>query len=281
MSTITPETEQRIRRIASRQNATLKELRRGFTTNAATDDGYCAIESLKTMEEAIRSGIRFKVVLFSESGLPKADRLLSQLSSKVEALAVPDEVFRSVVETESPQGVAALVKLPDFSLDQILQAKQRLIVIAVGIQDPGNLGTILRSAEAFGATGVLLAEKTVSRFNSKVVRASTGSIFRLPTVQVRLREALAKLHEAGVRLLGTSSHRGIPMDQTDLHSDCAIAIGNEGSGVPQEALAQMDELITIPHTNHVESLNAGIAASVILYEAARQRRVHHSSGGSK
>jgi TrmH family RNA methyltransferase len=250
----------------------VKELRRGFATNGATENGLCAIEGLKTIEEAIRSGIRFQVVVFSESGLAKAERLLSQLRASVEVLALPDEVFRSAVETESPQGVAALVKLPDFTLEQILKAEPRLIMIAAGVQDPGNLGTIFRSAEAFGATGVLLAEKTVSRAHPKVVRASAGSIFRLPTVQVSLRTAAPKLREAGVRLIGTSSHRGDPMDESDLRSDCAVFIGSEGAGLAHDALTQMDEFITIPHAKHVESLNAGVAASVILYEAARQRR---------
>jgi RNA methyltransferase, TrmH family len=277
VSTLSSQTEQRIRRITSRQNATVKELRRGFSTNSPGEDGYCAIEGLKTIEEALRSGIRFRVVLFSETGLSKAERVLSQLRSNVEVLAVPNEVFRSVVETESPQGVAALAKLPEFSLAQMLKPQNSFFLIAAGVQDPGNLGTILRSAEAFEATGVLLAEKTVSRFNPKTVRASAGSIFRLPTVQINLREALSQLHSAGVRLLGTSSHRGVPMNQTDLRSACAVVIGAEGGGLPADAMAQMDELITIPHATHVESLNAGIAASLILYEAARQRRAGSST----
>jgi RNA methyltransferase, TrmH family len=277
VSTLSSQTEQRIRRITSRQNATVKELRRGFSTNTPGEDGYCAIEGLKTIEEALRSGIRFRVVLFSETGLSKAERVLSQLRSNVEVLAVPNEVFRSVVETESPQGVAALAKLPEFSLAQMLKPQNSFLLIAAGVQDPGNLGTILRSAEAFEATGVLLAEKTVSRFNPKTVRASAGSIFRLPTVQINLREALSQLHSAGVRLLGTSSHRGVPMNQTDLRSACAVVIGAEGGGLPADAMAQMDELITIPHATHVESLNAGIAASLILYEAARQRRAGSST----
>ncbi len=249
----------------------MKSLRRGFSAHPELAEGDCAIEGLKTIEEALRSGIRFKVVVFSESGLQKAERIILQLRAKVEVLAVPDEVFRSIVETESPQGVAALVSLPESSLEQILRPPDKLVVVAAGVQDPGNLGTMFRSAEAFGATGFLLAEKTVSRSNPKVIRASTGSIFRLPTASIKSHEALPRLRDHGVRLLGTAAHSGVPMDQAGLTGECAIVIGNEGSGLPQSVLSQMDELITIPHAKSVESLNAGIATSLILYEVSRQR----------
>jgi TrmH family RNA methyltransferase len=119
---------------------------------------------------------------------------------------------------------------------------------------------------------VLLAEKTVSRFNPKAVRASAGSLFRLPVVTVKLAETAPTLRERGLRLVATSSHQGTPVDQAELSGALAIFLGSEGAGLPREAMSRMDEVLAIPHSPRVESLNAGIAASILLYEAARQRQ---------
>jgi TrmH family RNA methyltransferase len=129
----------------------------------------------------------------------------------------------------------------------------------------------LRSAEAFGAVGALLGEGTVSPFNPKVVRGSAGSIFRLPVVRVKLGEALALLRERQARLVATSSHKGTQLREANLSGPIAVLIGGEGAGVPRDLLAKMDEIVAIPHAPQVESLNAGVAASIVLYEMARQR----------
>ena len=267
------EIDSRLRRISSRQNALVKDLRRSFSQAEATDEGAVAIEGLRIIEEAIRSGLRFEAIFFSESGSAHAARLLPQISSHTEALLLPDDVFSSAVRTETPQGVAALVKLKPAKLEDLLNqvSPDFLLVAAGGIQDPGNLGTIIRSAEAFSARGVLLGEKTVSHFNPKVVRASAGSVFRQPLVKVRLGDAILQLRQHGVRVVASSSHKGRALDQVDLSGPLGLVVGNEGAGLPNEILSQADELVTIPHSSRVESLNAGIAASILLYEAARQR----------
>ncbi len=267
-----PTARSRLRHISSSQNSLVKELRRAFSRGEATADGYCAIEGLRIMEEAIRSGLRFRAVFFRQSAASSAERLLPQIGAHVQTVALPDAVFDSVMNTETPQGVAALVKLKAFDLDDVLRAPVPLVVVAAGLQDPGNLGTLLRSAEAFGASGVLVAEKTVSQLSPKAVRASAGSVFRLPIVSVELADAVAKLRTAGVRRIATSSHKGTPAPEADLAGPLALFIGNEGAGLPREALKEMDEVVAIPHSANVESLNAGIAASILLYEAARQRR---------
>ena len=262
----------RLRPVESRQNALVKALRRSFRSGQPAEDGFAAIEGTRILEEAIRSGLRFRAVFFRKSAEAQADRLLPQLAAEVEALLLPDEVFASAVATETPQGVAALVQFKDFDLEDVLRPPRPLVVVLAGVQDPGNLGTVVRSAEAFGASGVLLAEKTVSRFNPKAVRASAGSLFRVPVVEVKLTEAAAKLREQGLRLVATSSHQGTPLDTADLAGPVALFLGSEGAGLPREAAAFMDETIAIPHSPRVESLNAGMAASILLYEAARQRR---------
>jgi TrmH family RNA methyltransferase len=264
----------RLRPVTSRQNSLVKDLRKAFEQGVATSEGYIAIEGVRIVEEAIRSGLRFQAVFFSESGRDHAVRLLPQLASQVETLLLPDSVFSSAVSTETPQGVAAFVKIRPASLEDLVQgASASMLLLGVaGIQDPGNLGTIVRSAEAFGARGVLLGEKSVSHFNAKVVRASAGSVFREPVVGVKLKEAIPFLKQHGLRVAATSSHKGKRLDEADLAGPLALLIGNEGAGLPSDILALADDLVTIPHSSRVESLNAGIAASILLYEAARQRK---------
>jgi TrmH family RNA methyltransferase len=261
----------RLRQVSSKENVLVKELRHSFTQAALTADGYCAIEGVRLLEEALRSGLRVKAVFFSQTAQERANRLLPQISTHAEALLLPDAVFRSAVVTEAPQGVAALVKLKTFVFADLL-GDHPLILGATGVQDPGNLGTIIRSAEAMGASGVLTTEGTVQAINPKVIRASAGSLFRLPVVKMDSAEAVRKLRDQGARILATSSHKGIPLDEADLTEACAIFVGSEGAGVSKELIAEADEIILIPHSERVESLNAGIAASIILYEAARQRR---------
>jgi RNA methyltransferase, TrmH family len=265
--------QDRLRRIEGRHNALVKELRRAFDRAELTDAGACAIEGMRIVEEAIRSGLRFEAVFFSESAEEKAEKLMPQIAAHVETLLLSDKLFAGAVPSESPQGVAALVHLKNHTIEQILAAGSRgPIVVAGGIQDPGNLGTVLRSAEAFGAAGVLLGENTVSLFNTKVVRGSAGSVFRIPIARAKIADVIPKIREAGIRLLATSSHKGTLLDQAKLSAPVAIFIGSEGAGLARDLMAQMDEIVAIPHSPQVESLNAGVAASIVLYEAMRQRR---------
>jgi RNA methyltransferase, TrmH family len=265
--------DSRLRRVSSPQNALVKDLRKSFSQGEPTSQGAVAIEGLRIIEEAIRSGLRFEALFFSESGSAHAPRLLPQISSHTEVLLLPDHVFSSAVSTETPQGVAALVKLRPAKLEDLLDlvSPDFLLAAVSGIQDPGNLGTIIRSAEAFSARAVLLGEKTVSHFNPKVVRASAGSVFRQPLIKVKLGDVILQLKQHGVRVVASSSHKGQALDQVDLAGPLALVVGNEGAGLPSEILSAADELVTIPHSARVESLNAGIAASILLYEAARQR----------
>ena len=272
-----PSAQQRLRRVEGRHNALVKQLRQAFSRAERTEDGDCAIEGVRIVEEATRSGLRFRAVFFRESAQDRADRLLPQIGAHVETLLLPDKLFDGAVPSDTPQGVAALVRLKEFTIEDLLE---RLhvgpIMVLAGLQDPGNLGTILRSAEAFGSAGVVTGEGTVSPFNSKVIRASAGSVFRLPLVVAKsaggLEEVFARFKAHGVRLVATSSHKGTSLDQANLTGSVAVFVGNEGSGVPRDLMSKMDETVVIPHNPQVESLNAGVAGSIVLYEAARQRR---------
>lgn len=268
--------ETRLRRVDSRQNAHVKELRRAFAEATPNQDGDIAIEGMHLVDEAIRSGLKLLTVFFSQSARERAHKLLPQLSLHTEALLLPDSVFASAVPTETPQGVAALVRIKPATLETIFKAEPALMVITAGLQDPGNLGTIARSAEAFGVNGLLLGERTVSPWNWKAMRASAGSLFRLPTAKVELAAALPELTKHGVQLLATSSYKGTAISKVDLRQPLAFIIGNEGAGVPKDVTMQADKIVFIPQTASVESLNAGIATSILLYEAARQRKTSQS-----
>ena len=262
----------RLRPVTGRHNARLKDLRQAFRRAELTPDGECAIEGVKLIEEALRHAREVVTIFFSESARPVAEKLLPQISERTETLVLPDALFKSIAPSETPQGVAALIKLQAFSSEQLLEsAAAGPLVVVAGLQDPGNLGTILRSAEAFGAAGVFLTEGTVSPYNSKVLRGSAGSIFRLPFVRSSSAELIPLLRARVIRMLATSSHKGTSIAEANWTLPLAIFIGNEGAGLPREILHQMDETLIIQQAEPVESLNAGVAASIVLYEAARNK----------
>jgi TrmH family RNA methyltransferase len=253
--------------ITSRANTRVKQLRAAFAGQARLSGGLIAIEGEHLLEEALRSGMVFKTVFVAE-GRP----VPRSIPRSVEVLRLTDEIFESVVETQSPQGLAALLVPPVRVLEDVM-AGTPLLLVAAGLQDPGNLGTLVRSAEAFGATGVLTTPGSVSAWNQKALRASAGSIFRMPVLSVDA-ATLASLKAQGVRLLaavGEDSHGVIAAGNMDFAGPCAIMIGNEGQGLAEEWLALADAHVMIPCPGHVESLNAAIAGSLLLYEASRQR----------
>lgn len=221
------------------------------------------------MLEAIASGLELAVVFIQTGSEALLDRL--GVPEETEILAFPPEIFSSAVHTESPQGIAALVKPPAFTLEQVLSGPQPLILVAAGLQDPGNLGTLIRSAEAFGATGYVTLPGTVSLDNQKTLRASAGSIFRLPGTPAREDELFEALAQRQIKTLAAVATQGESLAQQNLTRPFALIIGNEGSGIPSEVLRHAVARVTIPTPGPVESLNAAIAGSILLYEAARQR----------
>jgi len=261
-----------VRVVESKDNARLKELRKALAASGVGARGLVGIEGPHLVEEALRAGLRVKTIFTAES----AERLLDALPVPpgTEILRLPKKLLDSALATETPQPVAALVEAPDWTWAHLLCARRsgaELIVVLAGIQDPGNLGTILRSAEAFGASGVVSLPGTVSAWNPKAVRASAGSVFRVPLIAASERECFEELHKAGVKILATTARGAQPAGRVDLTGPAAFAIGNEGNGVADDLAAKADAQITIPCPGPVESLNAAVAASVLLYEAARQR----------
>jgi TrmH family RNA methyltransferase len=266
--------EMPVRIVQSAQNARLKELRRALRSPDRKAGGLIGIEGPNLIAEAMRAGLRFRALFFSESTAPfRPESSLAQFAN-CEMLMVPRAILTSVLETETPQPAAALVEPPDWTWAHLLPPPkaQALLVLLAGVQDPGNLGTILRSAEAFDANGVVSLPGTVSQWNQKAMRASAGSVFRLPVIHAGAAEVFHRLREAGIRVLTTVAQDGQPADAADFTAPTALLIGNEGNGVPGEIAERADAAVTIPCPGPVESLNASVAAAILLYEASRQRR---------
>jgi TrmH family RNA methyltransferase len=267
-----------VRIVQSKQNVRLKQLRRalaGPSREGGREPGaHAGIEGQKLIAEAIRAGLAIESVFVADQSV----RLLEGLSltPEIEVLLLPRELLASALATETPQPIAALVERPQWSWERMLQSKTPpLILILAGLQDPGNLGTILRSAEAFGATGVVSLPGTVSAWNSKAVRASAGSVFRVPLLAAGADECFARLRAAKIPAWTTAVNGAVDgakdMQSMNLAGPAAVIIGNEGGGVPEAIAKRADGALTIPCPGPVESLNAAVAASVLLYEASRQR----------
>jgi TrmH family RNA methyltransferase len=252
--------------VTSAANPLVKELRRATGRGSLTAEGLCIAESIHLLEEALRSGCQVPTILLAESAQSKASAFPGQ-----KTVILPDNLFQTITTTEASQGVIALVKPPAWPLDRIFQG-QSLVAVLDGIQDPGNVGAIVRAAEAFGATGAIFMKGTSSPHNPKTLRASAGSLFRLPYVTGL--DAAATV--AALRKQKLVIHAAMPWtgsehlaEETDFSRRCAIVVGSEGRGVSQEVRDAAD-YVAIP-TSGVESLNAGVAAAILLYEARRQR----------
>ena len=261
-----------VRIVQSKQNERLKELRRALRDDGTGASGLVAIEGPNLLAEAQRAGLALVRVFVAQ----ESTHLLDPLSPgpKTEVLLVPRDLLCSTLATETPQPIAALVEPPAWAWENLLcshPSNAPLLLVLCGLQDPGNVGTILRSAEAFGSAGVVALPGTVSVWNQKAVRASAGSVFRVPVVRASLDECFSRMQREGVKAWAAAVRNAKPVADVALDRPVALLIGNEGNGVPAEVMAKVDGAITIPCPGPVESLNAAVATSILLYEAARQR----------
>ena len=300
-----------IRELESPQNPLLKVFRRALA-EGVTRDGWLAIEGPLLLAEAIDAyhtrrrgrgaspgdadegdpgpapgGVdsehrgakkqgSIHSILLSRSAAGKFTRLLERLPAEAEVAEVTDRLFDQIAQTETPQGVAALVELPQHDLDAILARLDALLLVACGLQDPGNLGTMMRSGLALGATALITLPATVSPFNPKAVRSSAGAIFRLPVFPgVEAGALCARLRTAGVRIVAADRSSSRSLAQADLRGPVALLIGNEAAGLPEIIAREADSRLSIPIRAGTDSLNAATAAGIFLYEAARQRGFRH------
>ena len=274
--------------ITSRDNKWLKQFRAALRGTGPRDGEPIGVEGPKLVREALQSGLEAEALLVSEAGEDDAAEILDAASAsemgipRSRVLRTTNKLFEGVAGTDSPQGVAALFRQRAWGFDDVLRGpgamrgSSPLVVVLAAVQDPGNVGTILRSAEAFGATGAVAARGTADPWSPKALRASAGSALRLPVLRsMAIPVLLAQLKIARVRIYAATSApetRGAAAE-ADLREAAAIFVGNESNGLPAEVVRAADAAISIPMAASVDSLNAGVAASVVLYEAARQRRL--------
>ena len=255
--------------LTSARNPALKELRKTIARGGLTDQGYCVAEGFHLLEEGLASGCEIHAVFTNDAAAERVkERLRGEDSPQLMILA--DALFQTVATTEATQGVIALIRPPHWTIADLFGRRSPLLVLD-GIQDPGNAGTMIRAAEAFGASGVLLLKGSVCPFNSKALRASSGSVFRMPLVTgVEREQFLTEVEHRGLQLFALMPAGQVTLEDCRLDCECAVVVGSEGQGVTEQ-LARQTMGVRIP-TLGVESLNAAMAATVLLYEAHRQRR---------
>ena len=254
--------------VTSLRNPLVKDIRRAVAAGGLTPDGFCVADGLHLIDEAVRSNCEVKAIVLAESVRSVLDRRFERIGTQ--QIRVPDDLFAEISSTETPQGVLALVRPPVWELGHVFRAKPFVLVLD-GVQEPGNAGAIVRTAEAFGVTGLLFLKGTVSPHNPKALRASAGSLFRVPVVAgVEEELAIAAISQRKMELFAAMPGAEATLLDADLCRPCAFVIGSEGRGVGMRMQSAAISL-RIP-TVKVESLNAAVAASILVYEAWRQRQ---------
>ena len=256
--------------ITSPQNQTIKLFRALATAKGRQEHGLFAIEGAHLVEEMIAAGWRAKVGYVCPE-LFKDQTLARHLKKSVDTLVeVAASVFKEMSDTVTPQGIAAAVPLPRHTLGA-LPAGPGVVLAVHEVRDPGNMGTMIRTAGAAGALGVLAVGDCVDFYSPKVVRAAAGAMFHLPLVEVVEPELVQWAGETGAALVATVVQEGTPLPEAALPERCAVLIGSEAHGLPEALLTASEVRVTIPMPGRAESLNAALAAGIVLYEYNRQR----------
>ncbi|OFV95457.1 MAG: hypothetical protein A3F68_00325 [Acidobacteria bacterium RIFCSPLOWO2_12_FULL_54_10] len=258
------------REIASRNHPLLKTIRKMVRSQELCADGLVLLETPRLIADAIESGAAINKLLVRDGSQARFRDLIRRCPPETELIAVGSEVFDTLLTTETTQGILALAAQPRWGEADLITKKPALLLVLDGIQDPGNLGTILRSAEAFGASGAILNRGSVNPFNAKAFRASAGALFRLPClIAWTAALTLTFLRKNGIHAFATTISGGLNLPRADLTRPVAIVFGSEAHGLGTHW--QAAELLTIPMTARAESLNVASAAAVVLYEISRQR----------
>ncbi len=263
--------------ITSQGNLRVKEIRQLKLAKYRKARREYFVEGVRLVEEALRSPELFRQVVHSPR-LEKTKRGAELLSTartqarEAEWLYVNDEVMAGICDTQSHQGILAVLKMGREQGQEIWK-REGILLVLPDLQDPGNLGTIFRAAEAGGAAGVILSQDTLDPYNPKVVRASMGSLFRVPfRIDPDIKDGLARLRSQGYRLWAAAMQGGPSLWDVDFSPPTAVLFGQEGSGLPPDLLEGAYGSFHIPMAPGVDSLNVALAAGLVIYEAARQKR---------
>ncbi|MCI8543250.1 MAG: RNA methyltransferase [Lachnospiraceae bacterium] len=261
--------------ISSHSNPKVKQVAQWQTNSGKRrEEGVFLAEGFKMCEEAPERDVR--EIYITQEALEKAGTQPA-LREKLERIGyetVSSEVFRKMSDTRTPQGILCVVKRQETDLERLLAAENPLLIVLEDLQDPGNLGTIVRTGEGAGVTGIVMSARTVDIYNPKTIRATMGSIYRVPFVCAEnLCGAVERMREKGIRVYAAHLAGENYYDNLNFRQGTAFLIGNEGNGLSRELTERADSLLKIPMEGSVESLNAAVSAALMMYEARRQRKL--------
>lgn len=255
--------------ITSTSNPQVKHLQQlAKKARTRAEEGVYLVEGIKMYQEAPKAQIQ-KVYISKSLFEEKGQAFIKGLEMEV----LDDRVFASVSDTKTPQGILCVIRQPNYQLEDMLHKKNPHLLLLEQLQDPGNVGTILRTAEGAGVDGVILSRNSVDLYNPKTIRSTMGSIYRMPFLYVDvLEDILPALSKRGIRTYAAHLDGKRCYDEEDYQGGCAFFIGNEGNGLSESLSQKANTLIRIPMQGKLESLNAAVAASILMYEVCRQRR---------
>ncbi|KGM97306.1 RNA methyltransferase [Clostridium novyi A str. 4552] len=254
--------------IESKDNTLIKYVRKLRKKKYRVQEEKFLVEGFRFVEEALKSTFKVSHVLVGESAREKCDsfNIFNIVSENTKISLVRDEILKELCETNNPQGIIAIVNNKTINIED----KNGFYVLADKVQDPGNMGTIIRSANASGALGVIVTKGTVDIYNDKTLRSTMGSIFKIPIIEDNEFQIINVLKSKGFKLIVSSLDTENNFFDIDLTGKVIICVGNEGNGVSDEVYSLGDEKVKIPMPGDAESLNAGVAASIMMYEVVRQ-----------
>ena len=258
--------------ITSSKNQIIKEVKNLYKRKDRWKEQLFIIEGIKIIEEALLNNVGLKYILITDKlqSTAEGSSFYERIKYNKNLVHITENVFKEICDTENPQGIIAIAEFQISNLEDLINKDNPAIIFLDGLQDPGNLGTIIRTCDAFNLDGIILGEGSVDPYNPKVVRATMGSIFRVPlVVSHNSLETLSKLQENEIKILSTSLEADLPIYDIKYREGFALVIGNESKGVDVQILNISDQLIKIPMPGSAESLNAGVAASIIMYEAMK------------
>ena len=260
--------------LSSRRNVLIKHVKSLHKKRNRNEEGLFIIEGVRIINEAQTEGVQIKYVFVSDSFIKngKLDKLHFDINKVAdEIVRIPDDLFEYISETENPQGILAVLKQMNFEEEEIIK-KGDFFLIIEQISDPGNLGTIIRTSDAGSVSGVFLTEGCVDIYNSKVIRSTMGSIFRVPTVYTRnIKDLIKELKKRNVNIFTSCVRGGSPYTKCDFTDKCAIVIGSEPFGAEEETIKNSDQIVSIPMPGGAESINASVASGILIFEVVRQR----------
>jgi TrmH family RNA methyltransferase len=272
--------------ITSKSNPKIKEIRLLKQAKHRNTRGEYFIEGVRLVEEALRQALPVRKVVYSPR-LEEAQRgaalllLCRKKISRAEWLYVSEEVMGSISDTTRHQGILVVLGKREYGWEE-LGKSGGMVLLLCELQDPGNLGTIFRAAEAGGVAGLVLTKGSIDPYSPKVARASMGSIFRIPFLTNQdIHDCLKTVRSLGYKIWAATGHGGVSFWEADLAQPSAVILGQEGAGIPKDLIGAADGLLTIPMTPSTESLNVAMAAGLVIYEGIRQKRVRSNERNVK